>query len=679
MDLFKRLFAKSLTTSLFSVVFPQAPAGLKNPEFLKAYKGWVYACVRAIATDVGTIEFQLQKKSRDGWTEVKQHPALDVLATTNPFTTTDGLYKATSSFLDLTGNSFWYVAFNGRGQPSELWMLDPTKIDVIKSDSNYIQGYLYTNPKGVRIPLKAIEVIPFQEFNPEDPYKGKGPTEAAALAIDTNRYAGEWNRNFFFNSAMPALALTTEANLTQEQYDRLLEKWVSKFGGINNAHKPAILEGGLKIAPINPTAKEMDFNASMTALRDEILATFGVPKSVLGITEDVNRANAEASEYVFAKRVIQPRMRFIATVLSEFYLPLWGLTPAQYRIIAKDVVPQNIEADLKRKQTSLGGAAWKTINEVREEEGKDPVEGGDVLYIPGTLVTLEEASKPTPDPVAIDPTTGKPLPSDAKPLKPPSPKKAIVKSAADPITERVHFLAKTIAEGQTTVQGVYRDMASDLVALVTGLQNAKSLRRKDDDPNVTLIAEVELLKAALGDWAKWLPLITQAVDQIDRPTLQFGGTQTLERAGLDLTFNLANPRAEAWLKDRGLHAATQISDTVKEEIRARLVQGVKDGKGAKAIAEDISQFFDNESQWRALRVARTEVIEAYAQGSLEGARQAGLDEKRWLTAGDDRVEETCALNETVGWIPRESAFPSGDLAPAVHPNCRCDMEYRVAA
>jgi hypothetical protein len=43
---------KSLTTSLFSVVFPQAPAGLQNREYLKAYKGWVFACVRVIANDV---------------------------------------------------------------------------------------------------------------------------------------------------------------------------------------------------------------------------------------------------------------------------------------------------------------------------------------------------------------------------------------------------------------------------------------------------------------------------------------------------------------------------------------------------------------------------------------------------------------------------------------------------
>ncbi|HEY7037148.1 MAG TPA: type I restriction enzyme endonuclease domain-containing protein [Thermomicrobiales bacterium] len=47
MDILLRLFAKSLTTSLFSVVFPQAPAGLQNCESPKFDRARVDACVRA--------------------------------------------------------------------------------------------------------------------------------------------------------------------------------------------------------------------------------------------------------------------------------------------------------------------------------------------------------------------------------------------------------------------------------------------------------------------------------------------------------------------------------------------------------------------------------------------------------------------------------------------------------
>lgn len=132
MGIFKRLFAESTPASLFSVVFPQASAGLQIRQYLKAYRGWMYACIRAITTGVGTIEFQLQKKSAAGWAEVKIHPPFEGLATARSFTTTDGLYRATSSHIDLTGNAFWYVAYNGRGVLIEFSQLHPTKVDVAK-------------------------------------------------------------------------------------------------------------------------------------------------------------------------------------------------------------------------------------------------------------------------------------------------------------------------------------------------------------------------------------------------------------------------------------------------------------------------------------------------------------------------------------------------------------------
>src|SRR5687768_5428382 len=105
MKLFKRHFAKSRNTGFFSIVFPQAPAGLRNREFLKAQKGCVYACVRMIANEIGTAEFQPQKYTSGHRSRVNKRPALELLANVNPFLTYDGSLRATSLFLDLTGNA----------------------------------------------------------------------------------------------------------------------------------------------------------------------------------------------------------------------------------------------------------------------------------------------------------------------------------------------------------------------------------------------------------------------------------------------------------------------------------------------------------------------------------------------------------------------------------------------
>ncbi len=66
----------------------------KGAEFLDAYKGWIYACVNAIAEEVAGIDRRLMRRTRDGWTDFEQGSAaaemvIQPLNTANPLTSTD--------------------------------------------------------------------------------------------------------------------------------------------------------------------------------------------------------------------------------------------------------------------------------------------------------------------------------------------------------------------------------------------------------------------------------------------------------------------------------------------------------------------------------------------------------------------------------------------------------------
>ena len=111
-----------------------------------------------------------------------------------------------------------------------------------------------------------------------------------------------------------------------------------------------------------------------------------------------------------------------------------------------------------------------------------------------------------------------------------------------------------------------------------------------------------------------------------------------------------------------------------------VLEGVEPGKGAQDIADSIDGVFDQRAKTRALlRIARSEVITGYAQGSMTGYRQSGLvKSQQWLTAGDERVDPECALNEEQGPSPLESPFASGHYAPITHCNCRCVLQPVIA-
>jgi SPP1 gp7 family putative phage head morphogenesis protein len=70
-------------------------------------------------------------------------------------------------------------------------------------------------------------------------------------------------------------------------------------------------------------------------------------------------------------------------------------------------------------------------------------------------------------------------------------------------------------------------------------------------------------------------------------------------------------------------------------------------------------------------LARTEIISAHAEASLNSYEEAGLEgvnvKAEVLTAGDDRVCEICADLEDGGPYSMDEAR---GLIPA-HPNCRC--------
>lgn len=638
-----------VSRNIFSTIFGQSAPSMHESEYRRAYASWVFACVDVRATDVSTIDLHLMRRTSRGTEEIKDHIALNLLNTVNPYMSSSDLWIETQSFLDISGNTFWFLP---KGQltkkPVEIYTLDPSRVTVVRSRDEFIAGYIYLNDKLEKVPLDKSEVIHFRRFNPNNKRRGMGIIEASALAIETDKYSAQWNRNFFYNSATPSLTLETDKALTTEQYTRIMEQWNSRFGGLDNAHKMAILEGGLKSKQLALSQKDMDFLEQRKFTRDEIMAMFKVPKTRLGMTEGVTVSNAYATDYVFAKTVTKPNMQFIVDRLNEFYLPLFGEDPRDIFFTYTSPVPEDVDQVIKMDQSKLGnGIGYKTINEVRGEKGLLPVKNGDVIYIPFGLVPLSVAEQSHQD------TTGK---------------SAHIKKDNRAIVEkRIRFISEQMSKSKA----LYLDiMNKQKQHLIKRLQSKKSVQKAEDAPI--------LLRYLFEGWDDWIGVYLSPAEETLKETIIYSGKQALRQVGVDISFDLLNPRVLDWLGKNALAHATSINGTIKDDMAIKVMDAVAQGLGAKDIADVISGFFDDQAEWRALRIARTEVITGYAQGSLEGYRQSGVVKgKRWLTAGDDKVDDECLENEKQGIIGLEAMFINGGGAPPVHPNCRCVLQPEV--
>ena len=187
-----------------------------------------------------------------------------------------------------------------------------------------------------------------------------------------------------------------------------------------------------------------------------------------------------------------------------------------------------------------------------------------------------------------------------------------------------------------------------------------------------------------------LQLFEEPIQALAETAIQAGARATIADLGADISFNLANPRAVAFLERYGAERVTKINQTTRKAIHDMVTRGMELGLPYDQVAEEISSRFSEFAvgmpqrhiESRAHLVAVQEAGEAYEHGSLTVGRQlqdAGIQmEKKWSTVKDSRVSDLCRQNEAAGWIPLGSSFPSGHDRPLGHVACRCTALYQRA-
>ncbi len=380
------------------VVFFDEPAAHKAEDYLGAYKGHVYSAVSLIAKLCSSVEIKLYTRaSKNDVKEVESHPAVDVLWNANERMTWQQLREIHQTYYELVGEAVWLTVMSG-SEIIEIIPLRPDWLSLKPDGKGGILYYEYTPGgigKGVRLDVDTL--LFDKDFDPKNMYRGFGKVRPASMSIDIDDYSNTWNRNFFFNSAMPSIILSTDAQLHPDAKKRIARKFQTTHGGVRNAHKVAFMDGGqMKVDQISTSMQELDFQASKGRLMEEILSVFHMSKSNLGITDDVNLANAQVQEQRLMKMVIRPRLVHFVGFLNEFYLPKFDNTDDLF-FNFEDPVQEDVQAKVQLL-TAASNGGWLTKNEIREELGYDPLDiGGDEIYQPLSM-----------QPMGIDSTTPQP-------------------------------------------------------------------------------------------------------------------------------------------------------------------------------------------------------------------------------------------------------------------------------
>lgn len=400
--------------NIYGVGAHEEQLGLSNAyltdrsQMLRYFESWIYACIDVRGKGVQSAVHMVQYKKGMRYENVSdRHPLVKLLNDPNAFMTRQELLYTTVAHLDLTGNAFWYTPVNGLGVPAEIWPLPPDKVKIIPDRNRYISHFLVETDPANPIRLELDEIVHMKYPHPNDSYYGMSPLKAAAYAADINRYQHRYQRWFFENYAVPEFLLKTEQKLGNDVVKRLRKDWKKLYGAGPKREVLAILEQGLDVAKLGVSPKDLDWLATNKATMAEICGIYQVPPHKIGQQDVPNRAVAEASEYAFAKTVVEPILDMIDARITQDLA--WEFDD---KIVVRHqpTIPEDIERAARVRDLNVR-AGITTRNEERERLALPAVEGGDEILVPLNYAPLSQVisgearrTAPAPEPEEEDET-----------------------------------------------------------------------------------------------------------------------------------------------------------------------------------------------------------------------------------------------------------------------------------
>lgn len=355
----------------------------------------VLACVRTIADGCATPDLHVYREKADGTREKAANiPEYRLLARRpNEWQTSFEWRRQMTMHAALTGAGLSLKSRGDNGRVHELIPVMPGRWDV-RRVSRYDVRYRCWDEFGM-----------IGEFAPDDVFTLQGiqwdwvnSMNAVALARSAIGLAIATEKS---QAAMHANGLRTSGNysvegpLTPEQHERLTS-WLKRKSGPENAGIPFVLDRNAKWQPHTQTGVDAQHVETRRLQVEEICRGYSVFPIMVGHSDKAATfASSEAFFAAHVKHTLAPWHRAWTQRLDEMLLdgkgPLFAEFDTRY-LMAGSMKDRAMWA---RTMAEMG---IYTRNEIRDEEGKDPLPGLDEPLTPMNMAQPKKQGTEDEDP-----------------------------------------------------------------------------------------------------------------------------------------------------------------------------------------------------------------------------------------------------------------------------------------
>lgn len=324
--------------------------------------------LKVITTQQSKVEPYLYDTEKDEY--ISNHPFLDLLRNPSYGYNWDKFVKEYTVHSSILDNFYLKVdAASENKPPFSLEIIRPDYVNILNTNTtdnlpnnyqiNYAKSIINFNRNGLLNPRyfsksKKQEFLPMVGINTiTDDFEGKDGIRSIYIQclkyFETNNH----NLSILKNGARPTGALVLKskdgcnAELNDEQFERLKQQMKEEYSGSNNSGKPLVLEGGLEFQPMNLTNRDMDFLEGIKYDAKSIYTNLQIPLAIVGEDKTTFNSYPEARKALYQDVVLPKTQTLLDFLYNNVGLPRYPDLERYKLTYKKDEIPALEESTIE--------------------------------------------------------------------------------------------------------------------------------------------------------------------------------------------------------------------------------------------------------------------------------------------------------------------------------------------
>lgn len=360
-------------------------AGITVSEETALRMAAVWACVRVISEDVATLPLHIYERLNRGKRRASEYSLQRLLHDQpNEEMTALQFREALTAHVLTWGNAYAYIVRNRDGidgEVQELWPLLPDRTYLKRDPKTRAPFYETWDPRSEqRWILRSDQVMHIAGLG-FDGRTGYSPIRMHAQAIGLGLAAEEFGARFFGQGLHLGGFFEHPASLSDTAYTRLKTETAEKYAGLGRAHLTMILEEGMKFQKLGIPPDEAQFIEAREFQVTDIARIFRVPPHKIMDLKRATFSNIEHSAIAYVVDTLRPWLVRWEQAIACSLIPRGEAG----RFFAEHKVEGLLRGDIQTRYAAYAQGrqwGWLSVNDIRELENLNPIEGGDQYIVP---------------------------------------------------------------------------------------------------------------------------------------------------------------------------------------------------------------------------------------------------------------------------------------------------------